>query len=331
MNPGMRQEIDKIRSTCIMCGRCTAVCPSFGHGGIDPMEIMAGGEGGLDQCIMCGNCQRACRRSDPFAVIRGLIYMEQGMSVSDTFRRTGFTRAPAEDRCIEAKWEGDEICVMLGCVVDGMAPFIEYATAEAMKAIGVGACRLPGEMCCLHPIQFLGMPDNEKRELKTEMCESAEGRRIVTLCAGCSDELITISNDVQHIIEFLYGRIDDLPSFGRRMKVGMEPGCSAEPMRKKMRAVLERMNCEIVNSTMGCCGKNAPVAAALMKDREEECSGAEIIVVGCPMCFIKYDSQKEGIPVVHMAELVAMAAGKNDSLKFHKIAFNDDRVRTTLH
>lgn len=324
MSFGMRQEIEKIRHTCILCGRCTSVCPSFRHGGIDPMEIMAGGEEGLDQCIMCGSCQRACRRSDPFAVIRGLIYMEQDMSVSDTFKRTGFTRAPAEDRCIGAEWEGDDVCVMIGCVVDGMAPFIEYAAAEAMRAIGVGARRLPGEMCCLHPIQFLGMPEHEKRDLKTRMCGSAEGRRIVTLCAGCSEELNTVSPDAEHIIGFLYEHIGDLPSFDRRMRVGMEPGCSAEPMMKKMRSVLERMNCEIVNTTVGCCGKNAPVASALMREREEECAGAEVIVVGCPMCFIKYDSLEGGIPVVHMAELVAMAAGRSGSLRFHKIAFDKE-------
>lgn len=317
----MQQEIDKIRRTCILCGRCTAVCPSFKHGGIDPMEIMAGGEEGLDQCIMCGNCQRICRRSDPFTVIRGLIYMQNSMSVSDTFKQTGFTRAPAADRCIEASWEGDDVCVMLGCVVDGMAPFIEYAAAEAMKAVGVGAYRLPGEMCCLHPIQFLGMPEHEKRDIKIGMCDSAEGRDIVTLCAGCSEELQMISDGTKHIIEFLYGHLDDLPSFDRRIKVGMEPGCSAENLMKEMKAVLERMNCEIVNTTVGCCGKNAPVNIRLMKEREEECADADIIVVGCPMCFIKYDSQENGIPVAHIAELVAMAAGKDGSMAFHRIGF----------
>lgn len=321
MSFAMMQEIEKIKRTCILCGKCTAACPSFKHGGIDPMEIMAGGEQGLDQCIVCGTCQRVCHRSDPFTVIRSLIYMEQNLSVSDTYKQTGFTRAPAEDRYIEAEWKGDDVCVMLGCVIDGMAPFIEYAAAEAMKAIGVGAYRLPKEACCLHPIQFLEMPEHEKRERKIAMCDSSEGRTIVTLCAGCSEELHPVSPNTEHIIAFLHRNIDRLPSFEKRLKVGMEPGCSAECMIKEMKAVLERMNCEIVNTTIGCCGKNAPVNVPLMKEREEECAGADLIVVGCPMCFIKFDSQKGGLPVVHLAELVAMAAGRRESLAFHKIGF----------
>lgn len=153
------------------------------------------------------------------------------------------------------------------------------------------------------------------------MCDSSEGRTIVTLCAGCSEELQPVSSNTEHIIAFLHRNIDRLPSFEKRLRVGMEPGCSAECMIKEMKAVLERMNCEVVNTTVGCCGKNAPVNVPLMKEREEECAGADLIVVGCPMCFIKFDSQKDGLPVVHLAELVAMAAGRRESLAFHKIGF----------
>ena len=65
MSHALTQEIDRIRRTCILCGRCIAACPSCAVGGIDPMEIMAGGEEGLDQCIVCGTCSQICRRSDP--------------------------------------------------------------------------------------------------------------------------------------------------------------------------------------------------------------------------------------------------------------------------
>lgn len=318
----MLQKIDSIKRTCILCGRCSKACPSFRHGGIDPMEIMAGGEAGLDMCILCGTCSRVCRRSDPFTVIRGLIYIERGLSVSDTYRRTGFTRAPAEDRCVDPEWTGDDAYVMTGCVVDGMAPYIEFAASVAMGAVGVRASRLPKESCCLHPVQFMGMSVAEKRSVRRDMCASAGGREIVTLCAGCSEELETVDPNATHIVRFLHRRLDSLPRFGTRIKVGMEPGCSAEPFAKEMAAVLERMNCEVVNREFGCCGKNAPVSGALMAEREEECSGADVIVVGCPMCFIKFDAQEDGTPVVHIAELVATAAGRRESLAFHRIPAN---------
>jgi len=319
MSFAMMQEIEKIRRTCILCGRCTAACPSFRHGGIDPMEIMAGGEGDLDKCIVCGTCSRICFRSDPFTVIRDLIYMEQGLSVSKTYEETGFVRAPAEDRCVEPEWKGDDAYVMTGCVVNGMAPFIEFAASVAMDALNVKATRLPSESCCLHPIQFMGMPEIEKRRRKDGMCSPAGGKDIVTLCAGCSEELEPVYQRTSHIIAFLHRHLDDLPRFGRTVRVGMEPGCSAEHLKKEMKAVLEAMNCEVVNTEIGCCGKNAPVNVPLMKEREEECAGAEVIVVGCPMCFVKFDAQENGLPVVHIAELVAVAAGREESLGFHKI------------
>ncbi len=319
MSFALMQEVERIRRTCILCGRCTAACPSFKHGGIDPMEIMAGGEGNLDQCIVCGTCSRICFRSDPFTVIRDLIYMEQGLSVPETFEETGFVRAPAEDRCVEPEWKGDDAYVMTGCVVNALAPFIEFAASVAMDALGVKASRLPSESCCLHPIQFMGMTEIEKKRRKDELCSRAEGRDIVTLCAGCSGELEPVYPRASHIIAFLHGRLDGLPRFDRTIRVGMEPGCSAEHLKKEMKAVLERMNCEVVNSEIGCCGKNAPVNVPLMREREEECAGAEVIVVGCPMCFVKFDAQERGIPVVHIAELVAAAAARRESLRFHRI------------
>lgn len=319
MSFAMLQEVDRIKRSCILCGKCTAACPSFAHGGIDPMEIMAGGEEGLDQCIVCGTCSRVCHRSDPFSVVRYLKVIQDGIHVSDVFRETGFIRPMATDKGIEPEWTGDDVRVMVGCVVGSMAPFIEYAASKAMNVLGVGASRLPGEKCCLHPIQFMEMSEHERRAIKKEMCDTADGRGIVTLCAGCSEELEPVDPGVRHIITFLHEHIDDLPRFRNNVKVGMEPGCSAMHLSKEMGAVLERMNCTVVNHTRGCCGKNVPVSVPLMEEREAECAGADVIVVGCPMCFVKFDSQENGIPVVHLAELVAAAAGHPESLGFHRI------------
>lgn len=318
MNVAMMREIDRIRRSCISCGRCSSACPSFEHGGIDPLEVMVGGDYDIAQCISCGNCSRACHHSDPFAVMRMLTYMENNLSISDTYHKTGYVREPVESD-LEPDWIGTDAYVMPGCVVVGMAPFIEYAASVALSAVGVKASRLPGDGCCLHPIQFAGMPESEKRSKRVEMCAQAEGKEIMTLCAGCSEDLEPVYSDTAHIIEFMHRRIDSLPRFDRTIAVGMEPGCSAMHLSKKMKAVLEAMNCRAVNVDMGCCGKNAPVNKELMADRETECSGAEVIVVGCPMCFVKFDSYDGGIPVMHLAELIALAAGDGKALEQHKI------------
>lgn len=320
MSYATMQEVDRIRRSCILCGRCTVACPSCQVGGIDPMEIMAGGDQDLDKCITCGTCSRICRRSDPFTVIRLLIAEERGITdVSDVFKETGFAQRPAEDRMLEPEWTGQDACLMSGCTVRSKLPYLEYAGAKALDAVGVRPCPLPGEECYLHPIQFLTMSEHDRRSRRSELCGRSEGRDIVCLCPGCAEELSAVSEDAVQMIDVLHDRMGSLPRFGRTVKVGMEPGCSAEHLAKKMRAVLEAMNCEVVNRQFGCCGKSAPVAEELMAMREEECSGAEVIVAACPMCQFKYDNQPNGLPVVHIAELVAAAAGDRRSLDLHSI------------
>ena len=87
----------------------------------------------------------------------------------------------------------------------------------------------------------------------------------------------------------------------------------------KKAEVVDAMGYENINNQMGCCGKNVSVSVPLMEERMQECARADLIVVGCPMCFTKYDSQPDGKPVVHIAELVAMAAGCRGSLDLHTI------------
>ena len=74
-----------------------------------------------------------------------------------------------------------------------------------------------------------------------------------------------------------------------------------------------------IGNQMGCCGKNTDVAGSLVAERMEECAKADVIVVGCPMCLVKYDALPEGKPVVHISELVAMASGDKKSLGYHTV------------
>jgi heterodisulfide reductase subunit B len=143
---------------------------------------------------------------------------------------------------------------------------------------------------------------------------------LVTLCGGCSEELSDDGVKAEHIVSFLHRNIDKLPRFPEGYKVAMEPGCAVEPIAGEMKDIIAALGCEVVNKTYGCCGKSAPVAVPLMAERQKECSGADFVIVACPMCQVKYDSYEGGLPVVHIAELVAMAAGDNATLGFHKIA-----------
>ena len=315
----LENEIDRLRLRCIACGRCTRVCPSMKHGGCDPMEIMTGIDEGIEFCISCGNCSKACRRTDPFTVMRDLICLSKGLHVSDSFRETGYSMPITPMDCPGPEWEGGDIDVMAGCVVRCKVPFIENAAAQAMKAMGIGAKALEDNRCCLHPVQFRDMSERERMDVKSEIGKSSDGKPIVTLCGGCSEELQAADIGAEHIIPFLHRNMDSLPKTDHPLKVALQPGCSAMPFKKQMDEVVRAMGYEPIGNQMGCCGKNVSVSKPLMEERMEECARADLVVVGCPMCFVKYDSQPNGKPVVHIAELVAMAAGNRDSLEFHKI------------
>ncbi len=314
----LTDEIERLRVRCLGCAKCSKVCPSLKHGGLDPMEIMMGGDDDVSTCIGCGNCTRVCHRTDPATVMKDLQAMAGDIHVSKVFEDTGYALPPSECELVPP-WEGDDVAVMPGCVTKAKVPYVQYAAAVALRSMGVGASELEGNTCCMHPVQFREMSEPERRSYRTAMGTNARGRPIVTLCAGCSDELIGAFVDASHIIPFLADHLDSLPRLKTPMRVGMEPGCSAMPFKKEMKAVLEALGCEVVNGSMGCCGKNTSVSPSLMAERQAECRGADWIIVGCPMCQVKFDTHEGGIPVMHIAELVAMAAGDTESLKLHSI------------
>ena len=315
-------EIEKLRLRCIGCGKCSNYCPSLKHGGCDPMEIMMGNDDDVLECISCGNCSKICRRSDPFRVMQDLICLRREMHLPQHFHETGLV-VPMVDHpsCEELNtgWDEDgDVCIMPGCIAKAKYPFLEHAAAMAVKAVGGRCSELKGFKCCTHPIPFRELLGTERRAYKQDTGRAAGDRKIVTLCGGCSEELIEGDVDAVHIIPYLHERIDSLPRFENGPRVAIQPGCSAWEFRKEMTAVIEAMGCKPMGNKMGCCGKNVRVSEPLMEEREAECAGADYVIVACPMCFQKYDSYPDGIPVLHIAELVAMAAGDDSTLKYHR-------------
>ncbi len=323
----IEDEVARLMQKCISCGKCTPNCPSYKYGGVDPHEIMIGGETDVSTCILCGTCSQVCRRTDPFTVMRDLKALANDLHVSDTYKETGYAMKKADHPSrseLRCDWDGDDAFIMPGCVVECKAPFLEYAAFMAVRTVGKTCSELKDAGCCLRPPQFREMRDTERRDILFKVTSNAKGKELITLCGGCTEALESYGLSTTNMIKFLHDNINRLPRFGRSFKVALEPGCSCLPDKKMMIEVVEAMGCEFVNNAMGCCGKDTPLAEAMMADREKECGNGCLIVVACPKCFTEYDAMPDGMPVIFLSELVAWAAGHTETFKYHNIPIEPD-------
>lgn len=324
----IEDEIARLMQKCISCGKCTPYCPANKYGGVDPHEIMIGGETDVSTCILCGTCSQVCRRSDPFTVMRDLKALANDLHVSQAYKDTGYAMPMADHPSrseLKMEWDGDDVCIMPGCVVECKVPYLEYAALTAVKITGKKCSELEGSGCCLRPPQFREMQETERHAEILSMIASGHGKEIITLCGGCTDALDRHGQKNTNMVQFLYNNIDKLPKFEKSFKVALEPGCSSMPLKKEMIAVVEALGCEFVNNGMGCCGKDTPLSEVMMEDREKECGNGCMIIVACPKCFTKYDAQPGGMPVLFLSELVAWAAGHTETFKYHNIPIEPER------
>lgn len=310
-------EIDHLRRTCINCGKCSAVCPSLKHGGFDPKEMMVAGEGDVTLCIQCGKCSQVCTRTDPFRVMRDSLALLKDQRPNDCYGATGFILPPAPS-VPDPGWDGKDVLVVPGCVVESRLPYLKYALRVAVDAVGKTSSELPGWSCCLRPSMFSLLGDIGRKPVRRRMATGAEGE-LVSLCGGCSEEFSRDGIGMEQVLLFFYRNIDRLPVSKVKLKVALEPGCTMDRYYKKMRAVVERMGFEVVNTSYGCCGSKKPPLNTMMDEREEECSGADLVVLNCPYCMTKYDKYENGVPCVHLVELISLATGDTSTLQYHQI------------
>ena len=121
----VRDNIDMYRRLCVECGTCREVCPSYNHGGCDPLAVMRGEYRRVFDCVGCGSCSRACEHTNPKIVMMAAYSIVLDTPVSQAFLDTGYSRYPAADAPgadLEPVWDGEEVCVMPGCVAKCVVP-----------------------------------------------------------------------------------------------------------------------------------------------------------------------------------------------------------------
>lgn len=317
-------KLANLMAACIGCRRCEKVCPSFAHGGCDPYLEMQGLDGNVGDCIGCGRCSEVCPSTDPKQVMLHRKQEVKDIQVPAAFAEFGTVSKPAGE-----EWRGElpdmlpgkDAYFMPGCIVESRTPYLKYAGWKALEAVGVGSAELPRRSCCMYPVALRSMTDGQRDAYKYRVRDSAGGRPIVTLCAGCANELERSGVAAPHIVTELAKHVEGIERLpGLDIGVALEPGCSAERLREDFEAVVRATGAELAGNPSGCCGKSVPrISGELMAERQAECAGADAIVVGCPNCFRFYDAVEGGIPVLHIAELVALAAGDDSTQRFHAL------------
>ena len=266
---------------CLSCGKCTPYCPSSALSGLDPHELMVSGEGDVSECIQCGNCSRICRRTDPFAVIR--IMLADG-------------NIPAEP--VTSLSNECDIAVFPGCTVRKRIPELMESTMEAISKLGYNGGTIEGEACCLRPPVYSSLTGAERRARIMRMLAPANGKRIVTPCPECAEEL---GEGSEHILELLLENIDKLPKSKDSLKVTVFTGCALSSRKKDIEKLITAMNLEISMISTGCCGRDSG-NRELMEDRLRECDGSSYAVTFCPRCTLNYSQE---IPTLHITQAVS--------------------------
>lgn len=250
--------------------------------------------------------------------------------VPESFEKYGYVLPPAPDDWkaqVPEFRERNDVYLIPGCKVQAEAPYLKYAAWKVFDAIGIGLAELPGNTCCMYPVPFRVMEESVRNGYKYSMRADvrSKGKDMVTLCSGCTNEFaasgIRAPNVCTYLSKYL-DRIRKLP--GVDLRVALEPGCSAECCLSDIIELVKATGATLVGNAYGCCGKDVPgIKDRLMAEREKECEGADVIVLCCPNCMIHYDRYEGGLPVMHLVELLAMAAGDTETLKFHRIKIGD--------
>lgn len=273
-------EIGRLMTKCISCGKCTPYCPSSALGGLDPHELMVSGEGDVSECLQCGNCSRICRRSDPFRVIR--LMLAEGADIP----RTG---SSLSGEC--------DVAVVPGCTVRERIPQLADSTVSALTSLGYSCGILQGEVCCLRPSRYSLLSDMERRTFVAESLSPAKGKRIVTPCPECAQEF---GGAAENLLDVLLENAERLPRSEIPIRVTVYTGCALSSRKKDIASLVSSMGMDVAFVSTGCCGRDS-VRTEPLEERLRESHGSSYAVTFCPRCTLNYSGK---VPVLHISQLV---------------------------
>jgi len=143
-------------------------------------------------------------------------------------------------------------------------------------------------------------------------------------------------SDVSGSLQFLHENLDALKEKIKKpmeMKIAVFPGCHCEYVCSKKGSSATQMMIEVLNAVGSnpieptsvdlCCGGGVTgIDQELDKKILSETissfrdTGANAVAVACPFCFMRFDMVAK-FKTYHIVELVAIALGYEDTMKYH--------------
>lgn len=228
-----------------------------------------------------------------------------------------------------------------GCTVPLRLPHIEAAVRYVIGRMGADLPDMEGEVCCMEPVGLRPLSLGAWEGATSIISSKADGRRIVSICDGCTISLDAASGrtgtEAVGLLEFLHENMEAVKSnIVRRLdlKLALFPGCHCEAVCGRHGLHAERMLSEVVSMTGAvplragsgmCCGGgvsgvNDPLSEKIRNEAVESFrrSGADAVVTSCPFCYLQFDTVAR-FRTYHAAEILAAAMGWDvDTSPYHR-------------
>jgi len=183
-----------------------------------------------------------------------------------------------------------EYVLYSGCLVQSRLPFLEAAAKFIFEKLNVKIDDMEGFTCCMEPVGLRSLGPDTWRNVGARIHSIASGRKILTVCDGCSMSLSEAAVELQTekgnaakelmkemgrdvnvtevvgILEFLHSRLDDIKRnivTEIDFDIAVFPGCHCESACKMKGLSAHDMIADIVRAAGGnpikmednlCCG-----------------------------------------------------------------------------
>ncbi|TLN20794.1 hypothetical protein FDZ71_04270 [bacterium] len=238
----------------------------------------------------------------------------------------------------------DLYSLFLGCIVPNLFPEVERAVRDTLSKLDVEYSDARGTACCLPPALF-GFNEDAWLKMNLRNFSLAKGD-FLTVCDECfaslQDARASIEGErgkaLPNVLPFVKalkgveGTIKDRTKGPLNLRCAVQHSCHLlrpssvrrvdDPESPRLvKSLLEALGCEYVaqEDEVGCCGgsicagSEIPRKLAIRRIRGAEDARADLIVTTCPHCLKHLGAHSKSMPVLHLAQLYALALGSNPS------------------